>query len=260
MTRLETLAGGDRAHPVDLLILPGMPQAPSDLRGLAEPLSAIRRTHIAHFPGYGDSREHHALAPELDRVESDLADALRVLGVQEYDVLGFSGGSYRCFRAAVRGTLRPRRIVALGPLPFVPEPMGAGWRQAVALSQSGVDVLPGGVDAMFSAPFRARSPGVVAGCLGALREQLAMEALHHELLAVANDVLTLDQLAALTCPVYLRVGELDANTPPALSTQAATVLSHARVDIVPGVAHMLHHEDLPATLDAVTLALEGHPW
>lgn len=240
----------------NVVLLHGLPQHPRDLFRFRDALAEDHRVLLVHLPGYGATP---ARAPySLDVVEGELGAQLKVEAPDGYSLVGFSGGSYRALRGTLRGTLEPEKIAALGPLPLVPDPMRQAWLQVAEVIRGGTDVTEAAVTAMFSPAFRAAHPEVVAGYIEEV-QGVQSEVIASELEAFARDGSL--ELAALACPLYLRVGSLDQNTPPALSEAAQSLLQSAerppKLDVVPDVAHLLHHEDFEGTLAAVRAFLAG---
>lgn len=64
-------------------------------------------------------------------------------------------------------------------------------------------------------------------------------------------------LSGLACRLYLRVGELDIASPPAVSQEIADLVPSTLLEIVPGCAHALLIEDAVATCDRVVELVEG---
>jgi pimeloyl-ACP methyl ester carboxylesterase len=245
---IDTLGQGDC-----VVVLHGVRQEPSDLKGLVMALAEMRRVHLVHLPGYG--REPARLGPySLDAIERELAAQLCALAPDGYSLLGVGEGSYRAFRAAQRGTLAPRGLVALGPLPLVVQTLRDAWWRTIGALRAGVNVWASVIDELFTCDFARLQPEVPARYLAQLHD-IAAETVARELEAIARDPDWSERLRDVTCPVYMRVGDRDTHTPHTLAMQALTWLPRARLDVVANVGHLLHHEDLDATLGAVEDAL-----
>lgn len=237
----------------DVVVLHGIPQAPDDLDGLVNRLARRWRVHLVHLPGYG--REPARVGPhDLDCIEQELLAQLQTLAPAGYSVVGISGGSYRAFRSARRGTLEPRGIVALGPLPMVVQAQREAFREAIGALQAGLEIWPAVVDGLFTEAFARANPSVPARYLAQLRD-IRAETVALELDAIASEPDGLERLREVSCPVYMRVGERDQSTPPSSAVQALEWLPRARLDVVANAGHLLHHEDHDATLEAVERAL-----
>jgi 3-oxoadipate enol-lactonase len=59
------------------------------------------------------------------------------------------------------------------------------------------------------------------------------------------------ELAALRCPVYARVGDLDAGCPPSWSQDLVRCVPRGELELVHGVGHALMIEDVAGTVAAV---------
>ncbi|MCB9659756.1 MAG: alpha/beta hydrolase [Sandaracinaceae bacterium] len=236
-----------------VVVLHGTPQEPSDLEGLVRALAETRRVHLVHLPGYG--REPARLGRyDLDGIERELGAQLSTLAPEGYSLLGVSGGSYRAFRGVQRGTLSPWGIVALGPLPLVVQTLRDGWWGAIGALRGGADMWASVVEGLFTSDFASMRPEVPARYLAQL-QGIAAETVAGELEAIAKDPDWSERLRDVGCPVYMRVGDLDVNTPHTLAMQALQWLPRARLDVVANVGHLVHHEDADATLGAVCEAL-----
>ncbi len=242
-------------HGPDVVLLHGTPQPPDDLRPFAQALGETRRVHLVHAPGYGMARESVAPAT-LDGLESRLASLLPNLARDGYAMVGVSGGSYRAIRGTLTGAFSPRGIIALGPAPYFTDEMLSAWSMAIDAMEVGADLLPAVVEGMFSPAYREASPDVPRAYLDGLRA-MRIETVAAELRSFLEEPVGPERLAALTVPLRMRVGALDANTPVALAEGAMATAGDATLEVVPDVAHLLHHEDGPATLRYVRESLEA---
>lgn len=239
-------------HGPDLVLVHGLPQAPEDFGPLARRLSETHRVLLVHLPGYGRSpawERPYVLA----EVGAALAAELWRLGVSRPLLVGFSGGAYRVLQLALdHPELAPRALVQLGPLAGQSDADRERFLGTAAALDAGVDLVEPVRTMMFSPRFAAeqvvRSADIVRDAmLGAAPS--AVVAAELRAFAAAPDLRP--RLSELRVPLLLRVGEHDVPTPPSHAEDVAARYHAAELQVVPEVGHMLHHEDLPGTLEAL---------
>jgi pimeloyl-ACP methyl ester carboxylesterase len=214
---------------------------------LAERLGRSYRVLAVHLPGDGRTApiDPYAMAHSHALVEETLA----ARGVREAHLVGFAGGAYRAFALAVRGNLVVRSIASLGGAADFTDEERTGLVQYVAMLRAGVDAAPVLVDLVLSPRGRENAMSVadVRSWAAAITEDdLAREL---EAFIAAPDLRP--QLAELEIPVLVRVGSIDAASPPERSRRIAEVARRSRLEEVPGVGHALLCEDFDSTLASV---------
>jgi len=176
-------------------------------------------------------------------------EALAARGVREAHVVGFSGGAYRAFALACRGTLRVASLVSLAGAANFEEDEKKGLADYVGMLRAGVDPVPILIDLMLSPRGResiASVADISSWSAAVLPDDLAREL---EAFVAAPDLRS--QVAQLTIPILLRVGSIDAASPPERSRRIAAVARDARLEEVPGVGHALLCEDFDSTAASV---------
>lgn len=225
----------------------GAPNAPEHLRPLADRLAQSYRVLLVHLPGYGRSApiEPYAMEHSHALVEETLA----ARGVRDAHLVGFSGGAYRAFALAARGNLRARTVTSLAGAADFAEHEKKKLGQYVAMLRDAVDPAPLLVELMLSPRGRENAASVadIASWARAIRpEHLAREL---EAFIAAPDLRP--QLAMLDLPVLVRVGSIDAASPPERSRRIAESARHVWLEEVPGVGHALLREDFDCTAASV---------
>lgn len=236
----------------DLVLVHGLPQAPSDLDALAHALAATHRVLLVHLPGYGRSPEWEG-EYVVESVGAALAVDLRRLGVAEPLLVGFSGGAYRVLQLALdHPDLAPRGIVQLGPLAGQDEADRERFRGTADALDAGVDLTEPVRTMMFSPRFaEAHVEDTARVVRDAMLGATSPAVVATELRAIAAAPDLRPRLGELRVPMLLRVGEHDVPTPPAHARDVAGRYHAAELQVVPGVGHMLHHEDPRGTVVAV---------
>lgn len=242
---LETFGAGD-----PVVLLHGTPTAPEHMRPLAKRLAARWQALLVHLPGYGQSPaldEPYELARSYDLLEDELA--MRNIAAAHY--VGFSGGTYRSFALALRKRTAARSIFALGAV-FEPIPQLAAWGPILRdPAQSLPSLAP-----MFLSRKGLVNPAWVAE-VETWGKAIAPRDLASELDALATAPDLGPDIRRLDMPITLRVGTEDAATPVAMTERLASLVPHARVQIVEDAGHALLTEDFEATAAAIEAHLGG---
>ena len=243
----------ERGSGAAVVLLHGAPTSPEHLRRLAERLARSYRVLLVHLPGYGLTRpiEPYAMAHSHALVE----EALLARGVREAHLIGFAGGAYRAFALAVRGEIVVRTVTSLAGATDVSEEDKTRLIQYVAMLRAGVDAAPVLVDLVLTPRGRGNPQSVEdvrSWATACAPEDLAREL---EAFITAPDLRS--QLAELDIPVLVRVGAIDAASPPERSRRIAAAARHVWHEEVPGVGHALLCEDFDATVASVERHLRG---
>lgn len=228
---------------------------------LAERLARSWRVMLVHLPGYGRSvtLEPYALAHSHALVE----ETLLARGVREAHLIGFSGGAYRAFALACRAesALRVRSIVSLAGCANFSDEEKQGLAHIVDSLRNGVDGRPIDVGALLVdvmlSPRGRENLAWVQDIVGWARV-ISPENLARELEAFIGAPDLRPQLAKLDLPVLVRVGSIDAASPPARSRRITEVMPHAAFEEVPGVGHALLCEDFDSTAASIERHLRSH--
>lgn len=220
------------------------------MRPLAERLARSFRVLLVHLPGYGRSKP---LDPySMEHSHAIVEETLLARGVRSAHLVGYSGGAYRAFALAVRGTIAVQSVASLAGSADFTEEERRGLLQYVAMLRAHVDPAPVLVDLMLSP--RGRESEAALAEVRSWATAVAPDNLARELEAFVAAADLRPALAKVELPVLVRVGTIDAASPPERSRRIADVVRHARLEEVPGVGHALLCEDFEAT----AASLEHH--
>lgn len=232
---------------------------------LAERLARSWRVLLVHLPGYGRSA---ALEPyALEHSHALVEEAVVARGVRDAHVVGFSGGAYRAFALACRteSALRVRSVVSLAGVANFSEEERKGLAQYVAMLRNSaerafdtLDLGPMLVDLMLSP--RGREHPLWVKDIRGWAAAIAPEHLARELEAFIGAPDLRPRLAALDLPVFVRVGSIDAASPPERSQRIAEVARRVAYEEVPGVGHALLCEDFDSTAASIERHLSSSAW
>jgi 3-oxoadipate enol-lactonase len=223
---------------------------------LAERLSRSWRVLVVHLPGY---RRSAALDPyAIEHSHALVEETLVARGVRDAHLVGFSGGAYRAFALATRAesALRVRSIVSLaGVADFTDAEKGALAKHARILRGSveraydPIQAIPMILDLILSP--RGREQTAWVEDVRTWMEATTPEHLARELEALVGAPDLRPRIATLEVPIFLRVGSIDAASPPERSRRIVEVAPHASIEEVPGVGHALLCEDFDATAASI---------
>jgi 3-oxoadipate enol-lactonase len=203
------------------------------------------------LPGHGGSgaRPGPYTIAELGTGVLALLDAL---GVERAGYCGISlGGMIGMWLAANA----PSRIAALGLVCTAAYlPPAEAWRQrAASVRTAGLASISAAVVSRWFTPaYAATSPEVVAGFRAGL-ERTDPEGYAGCCEAIADMDLRAD-LASITAPTLVVAGADDPATPPDCGAAIARGIDGARLEVIPGAAHLA----AVSAPDPITTALAGH--
>jgi pimeloyl-ACP methyl ester carboxylesterase len=252
--RIETLLGtlaayelGDVGNPAVVL----WPSLYCDHRSwlpIAQQLAKIRRCILLDGPGHGRSptpARRYTLA-DCARATEQVLDAL---GVGTVDWLGNAWGGHVGVLAAVGAPSRVRALTAIGaPMQALEPAMRRKSLAGLALLRVGARGLVGNLvaKAMVSSSPSARD--YIRECIRSAPKggiELAVR-------SVSLDRPDLrPQLPAITVPTLFIAGGDDAMWPPAMARAQAQLTPGARVEVIPGAAHLAPLERVEETLAAI---------
>lgn len=227
-----------------VLLLHGAPIPAGYMLPLARALAPHHRVLLPDLPGYGGTPP--LAGPDLIEAGDRLVeDAVLAKGIRELSVIGYSLGGYRAFDIALRGRLQALAIAALGGFAHLEDEERAAESRLAAALRTGFDLREPAVGMMLSPAAAASRPDLVEAVRGWVAATTSQN-LAAELDAVAACRDLRPRLRALGIPVVARVGSLDPACPPHLSRAIAEAAGGA-LEVVPGVAHGILHEDLEGT-------------
>ena len=223
-----------------------------DWAGVADQLARGRRVVMLHQRGHGLSTNTGDSATYVfDQLVDDLSAFVDALGLGTFDLLGHSMGGLVAMRYAIG---HPDRVRSLIPMDTgaSPTPGADAWMQPI------LDVVAaGGMPAYYEAAKDVVFPGEpteeTAAALAAFKWSVdSMDPA--AFLAFGKELTTykpfLDQLAALSMPATVIVGENDVSLRGA-ADDLVDAIPNAVLEVIPGAAHSPQLENPAGWLAAV---------
>jgi 3-oxoadipate enol-lactonase len=202
---------------------------------IAPTLSQSFRLIVPELPGFGKSC---AVSGGLAGVADRMAEAVKDAADDEAIVLGNGYGGFVALQMAIRHPDIATRLILADCGAAFPETGREAFRNMAAASeakglQAITDVAMG---RLFAPEFQTRRPDLMRD-----RREAFLKTDPEVFRAACAALAELDlrpQLAKVTMPVLVLVGEYDEATPPPMSRELAALLPNARLKIVPGCAHV----------------------
>jgi 3-oxoadipate enol-lactonase len=203
---------------------------------------APRRTVLRYdIRGHGGSKAP-AGAYDFDLLAADVIGLLDALKIERASFVGISLGGMIGQALALAAPQRLDRLVLADTTGRYPPEAQATWPERICqIEAAGLEPLVGPtLERWFTAPYRAAHPEVaerigniiratpVAGYVGCCHAIAALD--------------FLDRVKAVQVPTLVLVGEQDAGTPPAMARELAAAIPGARLEIIPGAAHLSNIE------------------
>jgi 3-oxoadipate enol-lactonase len=232
--RKVTLRSGGQGRPIVLchsLLADG-----SSFDRIAGTLARTHRVIILNLPGFGGSDR---VDGGLEAVADQVAATIHALELPQTPILLGNGyGGFVVLTTAIRHPGIASRLVLADCGAVFPEPGRAAFRAMSAGATA--KGLPGIADVamrrLFSPEYQGRHPELIQE----RRERFIAvdpQTFHNACAALASLDLR-PALASITVPVLVLVGELDEATPPPMSQELAAGLPDARIQVLPGCAHV----------------------
>lgn len=205
---------------------------------LASLLAPAHRVTMLDLPGFGGS---HPVAGGLEAVADRLAEAVDVIEREAGEkpvVLGNGYGGFVTLLAAIRHPQLARKLVLADCGAAFDEPGRQAFRNmsAAARAKGLAAISDTAMRRLFAPAFQAAHPELIE----ARRARFVAvdpETFHAACAALASLDLRAD-LARVTVPVLVLVGEQDEATPPVMSRELAAGLPDARLQVLAGCAHV----------------------
>lgn len=215
---------------------------------LAGMLARTHRVVILNLPGFGAS---DAAEGGLEQVADRVAAAIKAMGLARAIFLGNGYGGFIALMTAMRHQGIAARLVLADCGAAFSEPGRAAFRgmsaKARELGLAGISDIA--MRRLFAPEFQAAHPALVEE-RRARFVALAPETFHAACAALS----TLDvraELAQVSVPVLVLVGEFDEATPPDMSRELAAGLPDATLQILPGCAHVPQLQEPAQFLEAI---------
>jgi 3-oxoadipate enol-lactonase len=216
---------------------------------IAPKLSRSFRLIVPELPGFGRSQAvGGGLAEIADRMAEAVKDAAEG---REAIVLGNGYGGFVALQMAIRYPGIATKLILADCGAAFSEPGREAFRNMAAASKArGLAAITDvAMRRLFSPEFQADHPDLMAG------RRAAFLRTDPEVFRAACDALAaLDlrpELGNVRVPVLVLVGEHDEATPPPMSQELAAGLPRARLEIIPGCAHVPQLQSPYVFLDAI---------
>jgi len=212
-------------------------------------LSQSFRLIVPELPGFGGSRAVSGnLADVADRMAEFVKDAA---GGDEAVVLGNGYGGFVALQMAIRHpNIAAKLILADCGAAFSENGREAFRNMAAASSARGLPVITDvAMRRLFAPEFQQKHPDLMRD-----RREAFLRTDPEVFQAACAALAELDlrpELAQVKVPVLVLVGEHDEATPPPMSRELAAGLPDARLEIIPGCAHVPQLQSPEVFLDAI---------
>ena len=216
---------------------------------IAGPLARTHKVVILHLPGFGASdRVDGGLEAVADRV----ATAIGALNLGQPPIfLGNGYGGFVALMTAIRHPGIASRLVLADCGAAFSEPGRAAFRgmSAGAKEKGLAGISDVAMRRLFAPSYQAAHPELIEERRA--RFVAVDPQTFHAACAALSTLDVRDQLAQVTVPALVLVGEHDEATPPAMSTELAAGLPDAKLVVLPGCAHVPQLQEPELFLDAI---------
>ena len=216
---------------------------------IAPKLSRSFRLIVPELPGFGRSQ---AVGGGLAEIADRMAEAVKDAATgDEAIVLGNGYGGFVALQMAIHHPGIATKLILADCGAAFSEPGREAFRNMAAASKAkGLAAITDvAMRRLFAPEFQADHPDLMAG------RRAAFLRTDPEVFRAACDALAgLDlrpELGKVRVPVLVLVGEHDEATPPPMSRELAAGLPQARLEIIPGCAHVPQLQSPDVFLDAI---------
>jgi 3-oxoadipate enol-lactonase len=203
---------------------------------LTEELVKTHQVISLNLPGFEGS---DFVGGELNTIADHIAQGIESLKLSEKPI--FLGNGYGGFIALITSIRHPRlasRLVLADCGAMFSEPGRAAFRgMSAAAKEKGLGAIADvAMRRLFAPEFQEKNPDLVADRKKRFLS-LDTETFHGACAALAGLDIR-DQLSKVMQPVLVLVGELDEATPSTMSVELHAGLPNAKLNILPGLAHV----------------------
>ena len=222
---------------------------------IVPPLAKNFRVIVPELPGFGSSQ---AVDGDLPAVADRMATCVREAAAgQEVMVLGNGYGGFVALQMAIRHPGIAARLVLADCGAAFSEPGREAFRNmATAARGKGLAAItPVAMRRLFAPEYQQAHPDLMREREAAFL-QTDVDVFHAACTALAGLDLRAE-LAKVTVPVLVMVGDQDEATPPPMSEELTALLPDARLHVLKGCAHVPQLQAPQAFLEAIDEFLLG---
>jgi pimeloyl-ACP methyl ester carboxylesterase len=219
-----------------LLLVHGFPLDSRMWRAQAQDLADQRRVVTPDLDGRGGRRDQEA-ARSVDDMARQIARVLDEQDVQQADIGGFSMGGYVCFAFWRLFPARVRSLALIDTRAGADSEQGRQGRDALAAEVRERGAIAA-ADAMVVKLLSPSAPPALAEEVRAWILESPPETIVADLEALRDRPDSGPDLARISVPTLIVVGEGDVLTPPPESEAMVAAIPGARLVTIPGAGHL----------------------
>lgn len=207
---------------------------------------AKRHTVLAYdLRGHGQTTAPTG-AYSFDLLAADAVALLDALGIERTSFVGISLGGMVGQALALMAPSRLEKLVLADTACRYPHEAQAAWPDRIRQIEANglAPLIAPTLERWFTASYRAARPELVARIGNLIRNTPPAG-----YIGCCHAIAHLDfyaRLAAIEVPTLVLVGAQDAGTPPAMAREIASAIPNARLEIIPGAAHLGNIEQADA--------------
>jgi pimeloyl-ACP methyl ester carboxylesterase len=223
-----------------VVLLHGFPFDPSMWSAQVTALSAAYRVILPDLRGDGREKGAENVYP-IDQMADDLIETLDHLRVRDVVLGGLSMGGYVALSAIVRQPAHFRALLLMDTRAGADSPEAAQGRLTNAAkieAEGNASAFVEGMIPKLFAPASLTEKRQLVASTRAMMMRTSPESVAAALRGMAARPARTDDLAGITQPTLVIVGEHDVITPPAEAEAMAAALDDARLVIVPKAGHL----------------------
>jgi 3-oxoadipate enol-lactonase len=252
----KTIAIGDKKLSMDvsgtgkpIVLFHSLLADSSSFNPLAKELVKTHEVIALNLPGFGSS---DFVGGDLNGIADHIAKGIESLQLSEKPI--FLGNGYGGFIALITSIRHPQlasRLVLADCGAMFSEPGRAAFRgMSAAVKEKGLAAIADvAMRRLFAPEFQAQNSDLVEDRKKRFLE-MDTETFHGACAALASLDIR-DQLPKVSQPVLVLVGELDEATPSAMSAELQAGLVNAKLNILPGLAHVPQLQAPTVFMDAI---------
>jgi 3-oxoadipate enol-lactonase len=245
------IAYTDQGSGTPLVLIHGYPLSRAMWDAQVQGLSSRARVIAIDLRGHGESQAPIWITT-VDTYADDVCGLLDHLSIDKAVICGFSMGGYVAFAFLRKYPERVRGLIlaVTRPQPDAPEGKAARFQSALTAQKSGAGAI---AEAMIGRLLSQKSmderPELVAKVRG-IMESTPIQGIAGDLMAMAERPDSVEMLSSIRVPTLVVVGEMDGLTPPADAQLMAERIPGAKLEVIPGAAHLANMEE-PQHFDRV---------